>query len=861
MTIRALATMFALLACVASAQRSTHGLPGERDEWLRDLARLEEYTATKYANFDWKVRHGVDPVALHARTDTLLRKATSTREARAALVAFVTAFQDGHFSARAIRRGPADGSGVEWPPRDAPALSLCRAFGYRAERSRTAFARLNDWRAISLPRLPFTAGVIEREGDRIAVLRIHSFGHEPHGWACESAWPEVQARFTGAQCDDACASALRRAIGDTLAAALAEAVRTLARERPSALIIDVTGNGGGTEWASKAARAITPRPLPAQRVAFIRNDRHRARLERSLARVDSALPLAVPGRWRDTLAVSRDRLAAAIELARTPCDRSRVWQLGVGSLVCDGLITGLWTAGPVPMLAPGFAPPGALTHEINSLAHSGSVNGGWTGPLVLVTDGASASATEQFVAELVDGAEAWVVGARTYGSGCGFTSGAEYLDLPAVGLRVRAPDCVRLRPDGTSEVAGIAPTHDARWAAGDGARVRAEKVIGLLRRVHQSGDTATVRHGWVVTLGRDTVQVEEARRVGNEITGVLITRAPAVRELRYRILLGDDSALRRYEQADVNAPSGAPDPFASVMEFTADSIVRHAVARGAAVTHRIAAPHGGFPFGTIPLGSSFQVLELAVAEARRATSDSARSLVRLSPAAFQQAPSRTRILFASADSVEIDYFGQGRFGVKLDALGRLIRSDWRGTTYQVRVERAADIDATAIAQRWREDGRNGTTFGALSPRDTILAQANGAAIRIIHGSPSTRGRRIWGGVVPWGTVWRLGADMATHFETSADLRLGASVVPAGRYTLWMLPTEEGAQLIVSRLVDVFGTQYAPARDLTRIAMVRHGLEREVERLSISVRDGQLIIAWGDAGYAVGLTAAATPPSR
>jgi hypothetical protein len=103
--------------------------------------------------------------------------------------------------------------------------------------------------------------------------------------------------------------------------------------------------------------------------------------------------------------------------------------------------------------------------------------------------------------------------------------------------------------------------------------------------------------------------------------------------------------------------------------------------------------------------------------------------------------------------------------------------------------------------------------------------------------------------------------MATHFETSADLRLGASVVPAGRYTLWMLPTEEGAQLIVSRLVDVFGTQYAPARDLTRIAMVRHRLEREVERLSISVRDGQLIIAWGDAGYAVGLTAAATPPSR
>lgn len=456
----------------------------EQSEWIGAWARLKEYTLTKYANFDWKVRHDVDPVALHARTDSLLRRATSTGQARAALVAFVDAFRDGHFSARAIPSNAGDANGIDWPPRNAPTRALCRSFGYRAEGSRSAFARLRGWRPVDLPRLPFAAGVVERDGARVAVLRIHSFGYEPHAWACEAAWPQVKAQLQdeATMCEAHCERLLRRAIADTLAAALAEAVRTLAREQPSALVIDLMGNGGGTEWVSKAVRAITARPIPAQPVAFIRNDFHRTQLERTLARVDSALPSVPPGPWRDTLTVAQARLTAAVRLARTPCDRSSVWRDGPAALTCDGLITGLWTAGSVPLVPPGLAPRDELTLEINSLAHSATVNAGWSGPLVLVVDRASASATEQFVAELADGADAWVVGERTYGSGCGFTRGAERLDLPEVGLRVRAPDCARIRPDGTNEVAGIAPTRDAGWRRDDGATVRAEKVIALLLR-------------------------------------------------------------------------------------------------------------------------------------------------------------------------------------------------------------------------------------------------------------------------------------------------------------------------------------------------------------------------------------------
>lgn len=359
-------------------------------------------------------------------------------------------------------------------------------------------------------------------------------------------------------------------------------------------------------------------------------------------------------------------------------------------------------------------------------------------------------------------------------------------------------------------------------------------------------------HGWVTTLGRDTVQVEQATRSGSEITGLLVTRAPTPRILRYRIEIAPDGSLVRYEQADVHAAALSLDPTRSSMLFTRDSIVRDAVARGNAVSHRIAAPHGGYPFGTIPLGSSFQVLELALADARRTATDSVMTLARLSPLGFQPAPSRTPVLYAAPDSMEIDYFGQGRFGVKLDSAGRLIRSDWRGTTYQVLVTRVAAIDAAAIGERWRLAAADNSGFGPLSPRDTNVTLFRGAALRIIYGRPAQRGRSIWGGVVPWGAVWRLGADFATHLETSDELLVGSERIPAGRYTLWMLPQRDGAQLIVSRLVDVFGTQYSPAQDLARIPMERRRLRREVERLSIDVRDERLVVAWGDASYSVRL---------
>ena len=81
-----------------------------------------------------------------------------------------------------------------------------------------------------------------------------------------------------------------------------------------------------------------------------------------------------------------------------------------------------------------------------------------------------------------------------------------------------------------------------------------------------------------------------------------------------------------------------------------------------------------------------------------------------------------------------------------------------------------------------------------------------------------------GGLVPYGQVWRTGANAATTLVTPRDLRIGDTPVPAGTYTLYTLPGESEWQLIINRQTGQWGTEYDQAQDLARIPMQRgaHG---------------------------------------
>jgi hypothetical protein len=121
----------------------------------------------------------------------------------------------------------------------------------------------------------------------------------------------------------------------------------------------------------------------------------------------------------------------------------------------------------------------------------------------------------------------------------------------------------------------------------------------------------------------------------------------------------------------------------------------------------------------------------------------------------------------------------------------------------------------------------------LSVRDTARATVGGGEVWVDYGRPMKRGREIFGNVVPWNSVWRTGANAATQLNTSIDLVIGGASVPAGKYTLWTLPTPTGWKLIINKQTGQWGTVYDPAQDLVRVDAKVEALPAPVEQLVVA----------------------------
>jgi hypothetical protein len=106
----------------------------------------------------------------------------------------------------------------------------------------------------------------------------------------------------------------------------------------------------------------------------------------------------------------------------------------------------------------------------------------------------------------------------------------------------------------------------------------------------------------------------------------------------------------------------------------------------------------------------------------------------------------------------------------------------------------------------------------LSPPAKASVNLGGHTITINYSAPSMRGRKIMGALVPYGKVWRTGANAATTLTTDVNLRIGDLGVPAGTYTLYTIPEEHGWTLIVNKQTGQWGLTYDPSKDLGRVKM-------------------------------------------
>lgn len=134
-----------------------------------------------------------------------------------------------------------------------------------------------------------------------------------------------------------------------------------------------------------------------------------------------------------------------------------------------------------------------------------------------------------------------------------------------------------------------------------------------------------------------------------------------------------------------------------------------------------------------------------------------------------------------------------------------------------------------------------------SPHESTTATVDGATLTITYGRPLMRGRAIMGALVPFGYVWRLGADEATELVTDKALVFGTRRLKAGKYSLFAKPEKAVWTLIINSQTGMSGLEREAKKDVTSLTATPGSLAAPVEQLTLSIADtpagGTITVRW------------------
>ena len=170
----------------------------------------------------------------------------------------------------------------------------------------------------------------------------------------------------------------------------------------------------------------------------------------------------------------------------------------------------------------------------------------------------------------------------------------------------------------------------------------------------------------------------------------------------------------------------------------------------------------------------------------------------------------------------------------------------------------------AMAQAAKKKSRQ-----RISPHETITATIDGNELKLVYGRPYTTKpgtsevRKIWGGLVPFGKVWRTGADEATLLTTKEPIEIGGSSLAAGTYSLFTVPAEDGtAKLIINKKTGQWGIPYneaaEKANELASVDLKKTTLDKPVDQFTMAIEPasgggGELKMMWETTQYSVPFT--------
>lgn len=468
----------------AEAGSETPASPSfDRNAWLQDYRRLKTALEQDYANLAWfaSPQGGVDLPELDHATQAALNHAENDGQARQAILNFVESLHDGHFSqlpdlAESNAAAVAEPPDASLDPDDA--ATACAAFDYGFS-SQVAFSLPFE----SLPGFHlqsdgstqvFRSGLLTRsDGSKIGIVRIPDFKQREYG-LCLEAW-HVIARSSVPD-----RKAIKRAVVENWYATLADRLRGLRAAGAALLLVDVGRNDGGNDSGDIAVRLFTDKPVHSARLQVSQSQVGTAYLNEQIQELQHGLELkpdiGTKRLLEQTIARFQDMKS---DSAKTHCDLSWAWSErrdwnGPG---CHRLMDAGSAGGPLDYLSAAGRTDIAAAAKLHWPIQAGRVEGSWTGPVYVLTDGGTYSAAEMFAAAMQNNRVARVVGSRTGGDGCGFMIKSDPVVLPNSKLRFRMPNCIRLRADGSDEVAGVVPDLPVLATEGESRRARAARVL------------------------------------------------------------------------------------------------------------------------------------------------------------------------------------------------------------------------------------------------------------------------------------------------------------------------------------------------------------------------------------------------
>lgn len=352
---------------------------------------------------------------------------------------------------------------------------------------------------------------------------------------------------------------------------------------------------------------------------------------------------------------------------------------------------------------------------------------------------------------------------------------------------------------------------------------------------------------FVTLLGTDTLAVEQFHKSGNTVTAQVILRSPRTTFTSYELTLDDSGGIERMTQTEYPLSEGFRGEGTLVRTITRmdDSLIVEILSPDE--TRTVSAPYepGVLPFIDMVHWPFELVLNNAVAAEQDTMSQPFLTGARIS---------NFIVADVGTGTMTLRHPSRGVMDVEVNAAGNLLYLDASQTTRKVEVFRVPSIDMDDVGERFAASDAAGSPFGELSGAEVSEFSIGDTHFRVEYGVPLKRGRELFGGIVPWGERWRTGANRATHFYTSDDLRVGDLIVPAGEYTLFTIPEPDGGTLMINTQTGQNGQSYDESLDLGRVPMQISTKDDITEAFTITVEEtedgGTLNLIWGDTVFSV-----------